>query len=345
MPLLRLRFLNGSRRGREAAFAHSPVRIGRSRENDLVLPEPDAPTSSANHAEVRHERGRWWVVDLESTNGTYLNDVRVGRSTIKTGDRLAFGDQLVAVEVERPRRGRFAAAAAVLALVVAAAAYVAWRSGPGPLDAIAGQAARSTFLIVLEEGTERRAVGTAFAVTREGHLATNAHVAAAVQAALTGSRPGTPRAIGDRGHSQPLQIVAATLHPKWTAGSIRDDVAVLRLEKDAATSPVALASAEALAGIKPGEPIALFGFPAAFTDPMHPRGSLAVNTIREVRGRYLVIGVSIAPGASGSPVFNFNGAVVGLVAGSGRMGQNGKNWDATSPAVALTIDSLREILE
>ncbi|MBS1521823.1 MAG: FHA domain-containing protein [Bacteroidetes bacterium] len=56
-----------------------PIRIGRADDNDIVLPDkaPDDRTVSRKHAEIYFEGGRYWVKDLGSTNGTFLNDTRL----------------------------------------------------------------------------------------------------------------------------------------------------------------------------------------------------------------------------------------------------------------------------
>lgn len=63
--------------------------IGRSRGNSMVL---DDGFVSGSHAEVMFDQGSWWVVDLDSTNGTFVNGRRVHtRVPISTGDVLQFG--------------------------------------------------------------------------------------------------------------------------------------------------------------------------------------------------------------------------------------------------------------
>ena len=50
-----------------------PQLIGRSTE---ALPISD-PSVSRRHAELTPDDGRWWLRDLESTNGTFLNDAMI----------------------------------------------------------------------------------------------------------------------------------------------------------------------------------------------------------------------------------------------------------------------------
>lgn len=71
-------------------FALQPTTIV-GRHPDCAL-ELDEPFVSAEHAELVHDNGRWWVRDLGSTNGTFVNGNQVRVSTgIKPGDIVQFG--------------------------------------------------------------------------------------------------------------------------------------------------------------------------------------------------------------------------------------------------------------
>ena len=59
--------------------------IGRSSGNDLVLP---VAMVSRNHATIVHDRGRYLLTDLDSSNGCYVNGERVPQRELKAGDRL-----------------------------------------------------------------------------------------------------------------------------------------------------------------------------------------------------------------------------------------------------------------
>jgi hypothetical protein len=68
----------------------SRVKVGAGAGNDLTLNEP---TASRRHAALERRDGRWYVVDLASTNGTYINGRRVTvPSPLARGDELRFGD-------------------------------------------------------------------------------------------------------------------------------------------------------------------------------------------------------------------------------------------------------------
>jgi hypothetical protein len=341
---LQLRFTSGPGRGRTLEFTASPVRIGRSRENDIVLPEDRSPESSARHAEFRFESGGWWIVDLDSTNGTLLNGVVVRRARLEPGDRLGFGDVTLVVRRGFRRASRLAFAIVALLATAAAAGFAAWRANRGPLDLIANSGSRSAFFVILDENGRVLPVGTAFAVDAAGRLATNAHVASPLADALNGARPGVPYAMAHDGRGERRRITRVVIHPDWSPGSVENDVALLHLDAGTATTPVTLADDPGIAALKDGTPVAIYGFPAAFTDTKEPRGSIAANVVREVQGTsYMIVGIAVAPGSSGSPVFGYDGRVVGIVAGSSRI--DAPIGPATaSPAVALTTIPLRHLL-
>jgi len=66
----------------------SRVVIGRSRDCDVQLPDPNV---SRRHAEVRREGSTYWLVDLDSTNGSQLNGRRTARAKLEDGDTITVG--------------------------------------------------------------------------------------------------------------------------------------------------------------------------------------------------------------------------------------------------------------
>jgi hypothetical protein len=70
------------------------VQVGRSEENDLVIDEEEV-SSKHSMFRVDRESGKYWLQDLESTNGTFVNATLLmpGRMTeMKSGDILSFGN-------------------------------------------------------------------------------------------------------------------------------------------------------------------------------------------------------------------------------------------------------------
>jgi hypothetical protein len=69
--------------------------VGRDSRCDIVLEDV---TVSRRHARLICRDGSWLVQDLDSTNGTAVNGVAVGRCELRRGDRLSIGDTLLSLE-------------------------------------------------------------------------------------------------------------------------------------------------------------------------------------------------------------------------------------------------------
>ncbi|HWO94105.1 MAG TPA: FHA domain-containing protein [Dehalococcoidia bacterium] len=75
--------------------------LGRSAVNTLTLQDE---TVSARHAAVEYRDGRWWVHDLDSTNGTYVNRRRLaGTTELQPQDLLHIGRIAFQFAVETPQ--------------------------------------------------------------------------------------------------------------------------------------------------------------------------------------------------------------------------------------------------
>ena len=339
MQPLRLRYLSGPQRGEELIFSGPRVRIGRSRDNTLLLTESESAASSGRHAEALVEGGAWWIVDSGSTNGTYVNGTRVERRRIGPGDMLAFGDDQFVIPGKKSALWIAITVVTAVIAVVAGATYVTRRRAPMSYEQIAAAATRSVYAVAIEDGGRRSIVGTAFAVSADGMLATNAHVAN-----LLRDRPGL---VIRSDTNETSRVASVALHPDWRKGSMRADAAVLRLESGANAVPLTLATSATFERLQRGMSLASFGFPAVSTDAQHPRGRLSVDVVGDVRGEYLQAGLAIAPGTSGSPVFDDQGAVVAMVAGGDFVkGANGMLMPSGSQANwAISIERVRELLQ
>lgn len=73
----------------QVSFNAVEVMVGRSASSEYSITDE---TVSARHARFRYHHKQWWIEDLKSTNGTYLNDERVSVPTVVvTGDELRCG--------------------------------------------------------------------------------------------------------------------------------------------------------------------------------------------------------------------------------------------------------------
>ena len=93
MPKLSLMFDN--KLVREVPVGSRPVTIGRAPDNDLFV---DNLAVSNYHAKIYFEAGRMVVEDLNSLNGTFVNDLRVERATLHDGDKVHIGKHIIKVD-------------------------------------------------------------------------------------------------------------------------------------------------------------------------------------------------------------------------------------------------------
>ncbi|HSY05084.1 MAG TPA: type VI secretion system-associated FHA domain protein TagH [Steroidobacteraceae bacterium] len=120
--MLRLRIVSDQRRSlaerSSAIFSVEGGTIGRSADNDWVLPDP-LRYVSAHHARVLFREGHFYLQDV-STNGVYVNDDMEplakrgsGGYRLANGDVLRMGDYHIVAALEQPQQPPDSASAAV----------------------------------------------------------------------------------------------------------------------------------------------------------------------------------------------------------------------------------------
>src|ERR1700756_5866458 len=81
---------------RRMVFNKSEVTIGRVQGNDIVLPKGNV---SKRHARIVLKDGKFIIVDLKSTNGTYVNGRKITSPlVVKDSDKIYIGDFIVGVD-------------------------------------------------------------------------------------------------------------------------------------------------------------------------------------------------------------------------------------------------------
>ncbi len=91
--------LSADQAARSISVANSPFVIGRCTSASLTIASPAVSTS---HAELRLENGELWVRDLGSTNGTFVNGVRVAiDASVRAGDLLQIAGIVFRVGIQR----------------------------------------------------------------------------------------------------------------------------------------------------------------------------------------------------------------------------------------------------
>ena len=88
----------GSERTQIRRFRGNEITLGRDFNCECVLP---SETVSAHHARLSFHHGQWWLEDLNSTNGTFINGERVSdRVVVAPGDEILCGDVVLYISEE-----------------------------------------------------------------------------------------------------------------------------------------------------------------------------------------------------------------------------------------------------
>jgi S1-C subfamily serine protease len=165
-------------------------------------------------------------------------------------------------------------------------------------------------MVLVEYTTGERFSGTAFAVDSSGLLVTNRHVLNGEDGTRTPKRLGVMFA----GSKQ--------LWPAQVVGRAADaDLALLKVEIRGGT-PRVQALAEDAPLPQRGEPVAIIGYPLGFDLPMDrvantpiAEPTLIAGTVSKVIESVLQVDGYGAAGSSGSPIFDGNGRVIGVLYG------------------------------
>jgi serine/threonine protein kinase len=97
--LARLTLQNGQMAGRSYLFHQVVTTIGRTNGNDLII---SGRTVSRRHARLWFEGGRWYLGDMQSANGTLVNNMRLQpnqAAPLNDGDVINFGDEVVVFNI------------------------------------------------------------------------------------------------------------------------------------------------------------------------------------------------------------------------------------------------------
>ena len=86
----KLIFRSGSLAGTERNFSQNELIVGRDPMHSMAV---DDPKVSRDHLRIYTEDDQLFLVDLESTNGTFVNGKRMTKPTrLKNGDLVSVGD-------------------------------------------------------------------------------------------------------------------------------------------------------------------------------------------------------------------------------------------------------------
>ncbi len=77
--------------GKRQLLGNESLRIGRERGNQIVLASDSV---SRRHCRIDRRKAAWYIKDLGSTNGTYVNDELVEEYQLRRGDHIKVGDTI-----------------------------------------------------------------------------------------------------------------------------------------------------------------------------------------------------------------------------------------------------------
>lgn len=82
----------GSDIGMRTRLVDASYVVGRDANADLVIGRNSV---SRQHSRLfRGDHATWWVEDMGSTNGTFVNEARITRQQLRDGDQIRFGDAI-----------------------------------------------------------------------------------------------------------------------------------------------------------------------------------------------------------------------------------------------------------
>ena len=87
----KLIILTGSKQNSEVEISDSTFQLGRSDDNDLLIEDQLA---SRHHAQITREENDFYIADLDTPNGTYINQKRIRNQKLHSGDVIQVGSQL-----------------------------------------------------------------------------------------------------------------------------------------------------------------------------------------------------------------------------------------------------------
>jgi pSer/pThr/pTyr-binding forkhead associated (FHA) protein len=81
------------------SFTKPEISVGRDPSCDILLSDD---TISSRHAKIYFRNSLWWIEDLLSTNGTYLNEERLETPTILiSGDEIRIGTSALIIDIHQ----------------------------------------------------------------------------------------------------------------------------------------------------------------------------------------------------------------------------------------------------
>ncbi len=147
-----IQFVKGPLKDRQAVLSEDDVTIGRHAGCDLVVPDPKV---SSKHAVIRSQNDQWWIYDLNSSNGLYVDEEEIDATILEEGNRVTIGESVFVFKLDGEEEGEDIAEFSAVAPERAAhdSAQSAGTAAGG------GHAEKTGEIIASQPGTEEPASG------------------------------------------------------------------------------------------------------------------------------------------------------------------------------------------
>jgi pSer/pThr/pTyr-binding forkhead associated (FHA) protein len=97
-PNITIEIRVGNKKLSQSHFSQAEITIGRDTHCDLAVADE---ALSAQHARVVYHHGQWWLEDLSSRNGTFLNHEKLSvPAVVITGDEFKCGNTLFSIRID-----------------------------------------------------------------------------------------------------------------------------------------------------------------------------------------------------------------------------------------------------
>jgi S1-C subfamily serine protease len=294
------------------------IHVGRSEQNDLTIPHPSV---SSHHCIISFLDGEWSLEDLKSTNGTFINGVRVNHQILNNGDQVLIG--LVAF--------RFTNGELKLEATHSDAPFRAEANSPTgkyrltpKMFALLGLLSSALVAIIVMLGGHGESLDSATVVSPETDLfsqpAELSGIIDVVRDSIFGVECGDSGGtgwvltIGDTAlivtnHHVVVRCIGVS-SPQIVIDGAK--VAVTIVSSDENTDLAVLKSSRKLTGLPTASSPPVGSWLMVIGNPIGLDRSINYGTLTNKAEGFLITDAAINPGNSGGPVFNSRGEVIGV---------------------------------
>lgn len=350
-----LRVSTGARAGHRETFDSEAIAIGRHPLSELQLDGDRDLDVSARHAQIDRHDGRYIIRDVGSTNGTFVNGVRVSTPRdLRAGDVIMLGPAGPRVVVEQLGAAMATAAAAGTSrasrtperspraatsrlMMIGAALLLAAALGGAYWASVSTNAA--------EAEPRRLTLSAAGGVDYTGIAAANSDAVVLIAVEMSDGRSYSGSGFGvtesgeivtnahllEAPNDASLRRIAviysgteAWLPARVAHVDTTEDLAVLQVEREGPFPAVAAIAEPGDASVV-GAAVAIIGYPLGMDTPMDgrranitARPTLGAGVVSKLADGIMQIDAFAGEGSSGSPVFDASGRVVAVVYGGAR---------------------------